>query len=248
MRMAMPLLVASLAFPAQAYEVVGQISSTQQLTVDFLNARVVLNDGLHTAFVSTTGQFKFEDIDPGMYHLDVYEPNLKFRKYKVDVSTKKGGTIRALSKPFPGGEKKMENYPLMIQAIAPEVYFKARGAANPLAMVFRNPIFLIMGLFAVLKVFAGSPAEEADPQEPGQQGEPVAEIDTAEGSSNDNKKNNGRSKRGKRASAPAVAVATSTANDNADDTDNDMPSLESKVAEEGLRHRGVDHTDGVDID
>ncbi len=98
----------------------------------------------------------------GVYHLDIYEPNLKFRKYKVDVSSRKGGTIRALSKPFPGGENKLETYPLGISPIAPETYFRVRSAANPLAMIFRNPIFLIMGVFALLKVFAGkiAPPEE----------------------------------------------------------------------------------------
>ena len=104
--------------------------------------------------------FPFLHCIEGIYHLDVYEPSFKFRKYKIDVSSKKGGTFRALSKPFPGGEKRVEKYPLVIEAIAPEVYFRQRSGSNPIAMVLRNPIFLIMGVFLLMKMFAPSMEEQ----------------------------------------------------------------------------------------
>ena len=167
----------------------------------------------------------------------MYEPKLKFRKYKVDVSSKKGGTIRALSKPFPGGEKKLESYPLIIQPQAPEVsatmvqprspvwefpasrfsqlnfvcfcsrkvYFRERTASNPIAMIFRNPIFLIMGVFAVLKLFAGNLTAEEDGAEK-QNGAQRPELDA----------------------------------DGADDDDDDMPALavETKQGSAPRRRRG----------
>jgi len=133
--------------------------------------------------------------------LDVYEPKLKFRKYKIDVSAKKGGSLRALSKPFPGGEKKLESYPLVIQAIAPEVYFRDRGSMNPIAAILRNPIFLIMGVFALLKYFAGNVAEEPkDGDAAAQGGQPqpgVAGDDDDAAPSLLETKTSGRSRRGK---------------------------------------------------
>jgi hypothetical protein len=149
-----------LASRALTYTVEGQILSTEKMSAEFSKTKVVLNDGLYSALVTATGHFKIDDVPQGVYHLDVYEPTLKFRKYKLDVSTKKGGTIRALSRPFPGGEKRSERHPLTIEALAPEAYFRPRGGANPIAMILRNPIFLIMGVMAMVSLFAKPPSPE----------------------------------------------------------------------------------------
>ena len=127
---------------ASSYEVTGQVISHEQAPVDFFNTRVVLNDGLFSTLVTSSGHFKFEDIPARQYHLSVYSPNVKFRQYKVDVATKKGGTIRAVSRPFPGGEKKLETYPLQISPIGVEAYFRPKAGVNPLRMIFGNPLML----------------------------------------------------------------------------------------------------------
>lgn len=189
----------------EAYNVEGQITTTQELTPDFTKTRVVLNDGLYTAYVNSMGHFEIEDVPAGVYHLDVYEPKLKFRKYKIDVSSKKGGTFRALSKPFAGGEKKMESYPLKIEAIGPEVYFRPRTGANPVAMIFRNPIFLIMGVFFLMRMFAPTNPEDEKPA--GSPGGSGGEAAVAQASNDDDddvppgleetKQQNTRRRRGK---------------------------------------------------
>jgi hypothetical protein len=48
-----------------AFEVVGQISGTPQMSVDYLNTRVVLNDGLYSALVTSSGHFKIQDVPAG---------------------------------------------------------------------------------------------------------------------------------------------------------------------------------------
>jgi len=52
---------------SSAYEVVGQITGNQQLSPDFSKTRVVLNDGLYSTFVTSTGHFKFDDVPVGPY-------------------------------------------------------------------------------------------------------------------------------------------------------------------------------------
>ena len=66
MKMAAVLLSLLLSLGlVSAYDVVGQISTTQQLSPDFSKAKVVLNDGLYSSLVTTTGHFKIEDVPAG---------------------------------------------------------------------------------------------------------------------------------------------------------------------------------------
>ena len=60
----------ALMLTASGYEVVGQISGNQQLAPDFGAMRVVLNDGLYSSFVTSTGHFKIQDVPKGAFCLE----------------------------------------------------------------------------------------------------------------------------------------------------------------------------------
>ena len=125
--------------------------------------RVTLNQGERSTFVRKGGSFRFHDVVPGTYTLEVVHPDLVYPLYKLDV--KLGGKTRAISYAYPGAARDMVPMPLVLQPAGRAAYFMERPKLNPLTML-KNPMVLMMGgMFIMMGVVMPRMMDAMTPEE-----------------------------------------------------------------------------------
>ena len=117
---------------------------------DLRTTEVTLNGGEHRAFTRPDGSFRFTDVAPGVYLLDVLSTEYLFSQFKLNLP-EDDGEIRVLEYMYPGANKRAAAYPVDLRPHVKLEYFDKRQQPG-LHTLFRNPMLLMMG-FTMLMVF-----------------------------------------------------------------------------------------------
>ena len=113
-RLASALLAAAAAGAAvDGHAVEGKIKLPLKLLQegDLRTTEVTLNGGEHRAFTRPDGSFRFTDVAPGVYLLDVLSTEYLFSQFKLNLP-EDDGEIRVLEYMYPGANKRAAAYPV----------------------------------------------------------------------------------------------------------------------------------------
>jgi hypothetical protein len=171
----LPVLLAFASLPgceAARFELSGRLLAPQSELSDprkfFASARVTLNGGQYTSFVTEDGRFSFEDLAASSYSLEVYSLTHIFDSLRFDVQGVKNVKVyrasilasMAVAVPY----SPVDGLELAPQA--PIAYFEEKQGFSVLDLL-KNPMVLMMGLPLVLmllmpKMTAGMSKEELE--------------------------------------------------------------------------------------
>merc|ERR1719181_2028609 len=119
------LAVCTLVAHGRVMRVDGKIMTSPQLPLKIASSdiRVTLNQGAYNAFARRNGKFRFDDVAPGVYSLDVVHPSFTFPQYTIRVGQKH---VSASFVHFPGGIPKDVSMPLRIEPQSIANFFEPR--------------------------------------------------------------------------------------------------------------------------
>ncbi|KAI7888198.1 uncharacterized protein EV154DRAFT_321265 [Mucor mucedo] len=157
MRLLSLIIASFLVTFASALKLQGKIIPNSIISdvskIDSSTTRVVLNGNQHTAHIKVNGEFTFPDVKEGSYLLEVQSIEHIFPKLRVDINNE--DKVRASYTAF-GVDWNQRGvsveYPLEIQAKQESEYFMERQGFNVMGM-FKNPMFLMLGVSAVMMFF-----------------------------------------------------------------------------------------------
>tara|TARA_B100000780_G_C20994367_1_gene397711 strand:+ start:32 stop:637 length:606 start_codon:yes stop_codon:yes gene_type:complete len=125
--------------------------------------KIVLNDGSATELTTMTrvdGSFALDNINPGIYTLQIISTKYHFGKYKVEVTEKR---IRTVLYPYVGAERVPSKHPLRIEPLGMRGYFENRPVVG-IGYFLKNPMMLMM-LFSVGMMYLMPKMMPTDPEE-----------------------------------------------------------------------------------
>jgi hypothetical protein len=130
------------------------------------NYEVTLNGQQHSTLCRMDGTFTFHDIPSGIYLLDVSAIGEYFPQIKLKVSAEEG-LISAVEYKYPGAKRIPADYPVVLKAIAPVVFFQKKPSMSIMSMLMANPMMLMMVFFLGVvsylpSILKGIPQEELD--------------------------------------------------------------------------------------
>ncbi|KAG2202222.1 hypothetical protein INT47_002141 [Mucor saturninus] len=168
MRLLSLIIASFLVTFASALKLQGKIIPNSIISdvskIDSSTTRVVLNGNQYTAHIKVNGEFTFPDVKEGSYLLEVQSIEHIFPKVgmasiliddelRVDINNE--DKVRASYTAF-GVDWNQRGvsveYPLEIQAKQESEYFMERQGFNVMGM-FKNPMFLMLGVSAVMMFF-----------------------------------------------------------------------------------------------
>ena len=130
---------------------------------DLRTTEVTLNGGEHRAFTRPDGSFRFTDVAPGVYLLDVLSTEYLFSQFKLNLP-EDDGEIRVLEYMYPGANKRAAAYPVDLRPHVKLEYFDKRQQPG-LHTLFRNPMLLMMGFTMLMVFFMPKLMDSLDPEE-----------------------------------------------------------------------------------
>ena len=130
---------------------------------DLRTTEVTLNGGEHRAFTRPDGSFRFSDVAPGVYLLDVLSTEYLFSQFKLNLP-EDDSEIRVLEYMYPGANKRAAAYPVDLRPHVKLEYFDKRQQPG-LHTLFRNPMLLMMGFTMLMVFFMPKLMDSLDPEE-----------------------------------------------------------------------------------
>lgn len=148
--------------------------------LDPLNSTLVsLNNGEYTTYTTSTNDFTFYNVPPGVHLLNVHCHKYHFSQIKIQLIAPERTTIddnggeeeedppiipKCIEYIYPGASKKTIKYPLTLTAHAEYDYFERRRSFSSFN-IFKNPMIL-MALFSVVLMFVmPSMMQNLDPEQ-----------------------------------------------------------------------------------
>merc|ERR1719460_461347 len=163
------LLFAACLLVARGVRIDGKIIANPKLPLKIASSdiRVTLNQGAYNAFARRNGKFRFEDVPPGVYSLDVVHSSFVFPQYTLRVGEKH---VRASFVRFPGAMPQDVPTPLRIEPQSIANFFEARPKMSILGML-RNPMLLMTMLPLVFVGLSKLLPKDLDLKEPQREAE-----------------------------------------------------------------------------
>ncbi|KAI7905559.1 uncharacterized protein BX663DRAFT_468177 [Cokeromyces recurvatus] len=152
------LIIASFLITiATALEIQGKIIPNVIINdvskIDSSTTRISLNGMQYTTHIKANGEFKFSNVEPGSYLLEVQSIQYIFPKMRVDIDEDNQVHAAYSGLAIDWNQKGYSvNYPLEVQAKAESEYFMQRQGFNLMGM-FKNPMFLMLGFSAIMLFF-----------------------------------------------------------------------------------------------
>lgn len=131
---------------------------------DLPTTEITLNGGEHRAFTRPDGSFRFHDVAPGVYLLDVWSTEYLFSQFKLNLPEQAEEPIRALEYMYPGAAKRPAAYPVDLRPHVKLEYFDKRQQPG-LHTLFKNPMLLMMAFTMCMVVFMPKLMDSLDPEE-----------------------------------------------------------------------------------
>lgn len=145
----------NLVFAAKTFPVVGKVKvDPKQLKVagvagKLTSATITLNQGEYETILRQDNSFIFHNIPGGTYTVDVSHPVWVFGQVKIELNAEKNGRVRAIMYKFPGADRDIIDYPLVLSPLGNTNYFKPRPAFSIMSL-FANPMILMMGVMGLM--------------------------------------------------------------------------------------------------
>lgn len=118
----------------------------------------------------------------GIYLLDVSAIKEYFPQIKLKVSAE-DGLITAVEYKYPGSKRIPAEYPVVLTALAPVVFFQKKPSMSIVSMLMGNPMMIMMLFFLVVvsylpNILKGIPPEELEEmtKQSGQGGDPMEQM------------------------------------------------------------------------
>lgn len=127
-----------------------------------ITRRIVLNHGEISTYSRSDGTFALYNVPLGIHVLDVQCPVYHFAQIKIQLLEDE--PPKCLEYLFPGAKKQFAKYPLVLTSIAKYEYFEPRRGFS-IFSILKNPMFLMMGVSAILMLWMPKMMEGLDPEE-----------------------------------------------------------------------------------
>ncbi|KAJ1458119.1 hypothetical protein M885DRAFT_514218 [Pelagophyceae sp. CCMP2097] len=147
----------------ESYPVEGSLNLRDK-TQTLATTTVVLNGDEYRTYTRLDGSFVFHDVKPGVYLLDVLSTEFVFSQVKINLPSQADQQVRCLEYKYPGAAKNALAYPIRLDAHLKYEYFDKREQVG-LHTLLQNPMYLMIGVTAILVFLMPKLMESMDPEE-----------------------------------------------------------------------------------